>query len=172
MSGKTDWDTGGHSENVHLDAWTMCVIYITQPRPRLPAAYAGHNAPPGYARPLRHAPPGYTCRVYSLRTHDHARQEPIPNSPSLSQHVLFSLRRSVLSGSSICVPSDRYAAWPYDIAKSGGWNEETSCTDRGTLPGCTTRRRRFANAGTRALLRGRFDPETAVIARESSAGKA
>ena len=24
VSGKTDWSTGGHSENVRLDAWTMC----------------------------------------------------------------------------------------------------------------------------------------------------
>eukprot|EP01047_Picozoa_sp_COSAG01_P015704 COSAG01_NODE_790_length_13572_cov_4.015587_8_plen_496_part_00 len=49
VSGKTDWDTGGHSENVHLDAWTM------------------------------------------------------------------------------------YAAWPYDIAKMGGWQEENGCVDPGRV---------------------------------------
>ena len=49
VSGKTDWVTGGHSENVHLDAWTM------------------------------------------------------------------------------------YAAWPYNISRDGGWNEETGCVDKGTV---------------------------------------
>jgi arylsulfatase A-like enzyme len=49
VSGKTDWTTGGHSENVHLDAWTM------------------------------------------------------------------------------------YAAWPYNISRDGGWNEENGCVDEGRV---------------------------------------
>ena len=49
VSGKTDWSTGGHSENVRLDAWDM------------------------------------------------------------------------------------YTAWPYDIPKMGGWNEENGCVDKGTV---------------------------------------
>ena len=26
-----------------------------------------------------------------------------------------------------------YAAWPYDIAEMGGWNEENGCVDHGTI---------------------------------------
>ena len=37
VSGKTDWSTGGHSVNVHLDAWTMYTACASPPFPHTPS---------------------------------------------------------------------------------------------------------------------------------------